>query len=177
MNAMKLENLDLKLEDDVVFMKVSGEVSKEEMAQGLDWFETITSANDNINICVDMAKDDFDGLGELRSEFVRVGQVLRNVPDADKCALVTDSQFLRSSAKVESAVIPGLEIRSFGTDEADPAEKWLKGESLIATPPEKSEPPVVDAHNAAKAEDAEAAQTAETPAKSAWDNFTAIDLV
>ena len=161
MNAMNLENLDLKLEDNVVFMTVSGEVSKDEMTQGLDWFETITEANDNINIRVDMAKDDFDGLGELRQEFVRVGHVLRAVPDADKCAIVTDSQFLRNSAKIEGSVIPGLEVRAFGADETEPAEKWLKGESLIETTP---------------LEVTEAKEEAKAASENPWDNFSVKDL-
>ncbi len=172
MNAMNLENLDLKLEDNVVFMKVSGEVSKEEMTQSLNWFETVANANDNINICVDMAKDDFDGLGELRQEFVRVGQVLRTVPDADKCAVVTDSQFLRNSAKVEGAVIPGLEIRTFAADESSPAETWLKGESLIETSPAEKEMVSQVSAEAAKTETA-----TETVEDNPWDNFAAIDLV
>jgi hypothetical protein len=174
MNAMKLENLELKLEDNVVFMKISGEVSKEEMTESLNWFETAAGANDNLNICVDMAKDDFDGLGELRKEFVRVGHVLRTVPDADKCAVVTDSQFLRNSAKVEGAVIPGLEIRAFAADQSTPAETWLKGESLVETAPAKKE---IISGTPAEPVKAETEKSAETAEDNPWDNFAAIDLV
>jgi len=172
MNAMKLENLDLKLEDNVVFMKVSGEVSKEEMAQSLNWFETVANANDNINICVGMAKDDFDGLGELRKEFVRVGHVLRTVPDADKCAVVTDSQFLRNSAKIEGAVIPGLEIRTFASEESGPAETWLKGESLMQVAPAGKE--IV---SEAPTEGGKTETVPETDGDNPWETFAAIDLV
>ncbi len=163
MHAMRSNNLDLTFEDNVAYMTVSGEVSKEAMAEGLDWLETLTGVNDNFNIYVDMAQDDFDGLGEIRQEFVRVGHMLRAVPDTDKCAVVTDSQFLRNSAKIEGAVIPGLEIRVFDRDETKPAEKWLKDESLIEATP--------------KAVQSEAVKPeAETQSDNPWDNFSVKDL-
>jgi hypothetical protein len=46
----------------------------------------------------------------------------------DKCAVVTDSNWLRKAALVEGALVPGLEINSFEMKDMAAAEAWLEGE-------------------------------------------------
>lgn len=132
MTELNLENLDLKFEDGIAFMKVSGPVTKDVMDEGLGWFAELTEAQDGYNLCVDMAQSDFDGLGEIREEFKRVGDVLRAVQTMAKCALLSDSMFLRNSAKVEGAVIPGLEIEAYAIEDIASAMSWLKDENTAA---------------------------------------------
>ena len=46
----------------------------------------------------------------------------------DKCAVVTDSNWLRNAARVEGALVPGLEINSFEMKDMAAAEAWLERE-------------------------------------------------
>lgn len=182
MTALNSDNLNLKYEDGIAYMTVSGQVSKEEMAEGLGWFSEVLDSNDNFNMCVDMAQGDFDGLGEVRQGFTRVADVLRAVPSVDKCAVLTDSMFLRNSAKVEGAVIPGLEIEAYKIEEIAPAVSWLKDED---TPEalQESRPGVADIVTDSATEsvtEVEAAplktqplvnELVETPSDNPWDNL------
>jgi len=142
MTPLKTENLELTLEDNIVHMSVSGPIAKESMDAGLEWIGTVQEshfvsdedseeANDNFSLRVDMPESEFSGLSQMSQQFKRVGTVLRHSTMADKCAVLTDSSFVRNSARIEGSVIPGLEVRSFDLDETKPADRWLKGQSLI----------------------------------------------
>ena len=141
MTPLKTETLDLTFNDSIAHITVSGAVARETLEAGLNWMDEVVEANDNFAVRVDMAKDDFADLGEISGEFKNVGRLLRHAVEAEKCAVLTDSLFLRNSAKVEGAVIPGLEINTFAPEAAEVAEAWLKDEPLIeeAPAPETSE--------------------------------------
>ena len=135
MTPLKTENLDLTFDDNVAHITVSGAMAKDSLDAGLAWMDELVEANDNFSIRVDMASRDFDGLGEISGEFKHVGRILRHASleenlGADKCAVLTDSLFLRNSAKVEGAVIPGLDVNTFALDADDVAEKWLRDQPL-----------------------------------------------
>ncbi len=140
MTPLSTENLELKLEDKIVHMSITGNIKPESMTQGLDWIHELDAEDDDFNLRIDMAQGEFDDLAAISAEFKRVATVLRHSKSAKKCALMTDSMFLRNSAKVEGAVIPGLEVRTFDLDEETPAERWLKGEALIQEGDEGYEP-------------------------------------
>ena len=140
MTPLSTENLELKLEDKIVHMSITGNIKPESMTQGLDWIHELDAEDDDFNLRIDMAQSEFDDLAAISAEFKRVATVLRHSKSAKKCALMTDSMFLRNSAKVEGAVIPGLEVRTFDLDEATPAERWLKGEPLVQEGDEGYEP-------------------------------------
>ncbi len=138
MTPLKTENLDLDFNDNIVQMRVSGPIADDSLTAGLDWidsfqenFESDPESHDNYALRVDMPKDEFEDLGEINRQFQKVGRVLRHAKSADKCALLTDSMFIRNTAKVESAVIPGLEIRTFALDETKIAERWLSDKPLM----------------------------------------------
>lgn len=119
------DNLALKFENGVAFMDVNGRVGEDELKQGLSWFQERAEANDNYNICIDLRAEEFSDLSAVSREFKNVASMLRHATTAQKCAIISDSAFVRNSAKVEGAVIPGLEIEAFDVTERDPAVAWL----------------------------------------------------
>lgn len=177
MNALKTENLELTLDDQIVQMSVNGPMSSETVQSTFDWIETVQSeaaTNDNLQICVEMQADNFSDLAEASQQFRRVGEVLRRAHDIDRCALITDSTWLRNSAKVEGAVIPGMELMAFKPENAESAEKWLKDEPLIEAEPETV---IVTSQSPQKAVAAPpSAPAPESKSGSAWDGFTVANL-
>lgn len=119
------DNLALKFENGVAFMDVNGRVGEAELKEGLSWFDERTEANDNYNICIDLRAEEFKDLSAVSREFKNVAYMLRHAKAAQKCAIISDSAFVRNSAKVEGAVIPGLEIEAFDVTDRDPAVAWL----------------------------------------------------
>lgn len=173
MNALKTENLELTLDDNVVQMSVNGPMTSETVQSSFEWIENVQSqhaTNDNLQICVEMQADNFSDLAEASQQFRRVGDVLRRAHDIDRCALITDSTWIRNSAKIEGAVIPGLELMAFAPENAETAEKWLRDEPLIETEPETA---VITPQSPQKAADIPpSAPAPENKAGSAWDGFT-----
>jgi hypothetical protein len=173
MNTLKTENLELTLDDQVVQMSVNGPMTSETVQSSFDWIETVQSeaaTNDNLQICVEMQSDSFSDLAEASQQFRRVGEVLRRAHDIERCALITDSSWIRNSAKVEGAVIPGLEIMAFAPEHAKTAEKWLRDEPLIEA---EAETAIVTPQSLQKAaEIPPSAPAPECSSGNAWDGFT-----
>jgi len=167
MKALKTENLELKLDENVVQMSVTGAIASESLQSSFDWIETVQSANDNIQLCVEMQADSFSDLAEASQQFRRVGDVLRRAHDIERCAVITDSSWLRNSARVEGAVIPGMNIMAFSPDEADSAGKWLRDEPLLEPEPETA---IVTPQSPQKA--TEVPPSAPVASDNPWDNFS-----
>lgn len=136
LNPIKTDALSLRFEDGIAFMKLSGKVGTDDLGEALEWLTEANDAHDSYNMCVDVAKMDFSDLGEISSEFKRLAAMWRTAKALEKCAVVTDSKYLQSAAKIEGAVIPGLEIESFEMEELAPAMTWL------GAGPEPSKPAV-----------------------------------
>ena len=164
MHPLRTENLELTLDDNVVQLSVNGPITSETLQSSYDWIETAQSANDNLQLCIEMQADNFSDLAEASQQFRNVGTVLRRAHEIDRCAVITDSSWLRNSAKVEGAVIPGLNIMAFAPDESETAGKWLRDEPLIEDTPVETK--------------TEEAPVAEEKAESdnPWDTFSVKDV-
>lgn len=128
LNPLKTDALSLRFQDGIAFMKLSGKVGKDDLGEALEWLSEANDAHEAYNMCVDVAKMDFASLGEISEEFKRLAAMWRTAKALDKCAVVTDSKYLQSAAKIEGAVIPGLEIESFEIEDLAPAMDWLGAE-------------------------------------------------
>ena len=64
-------------------------------------------------------------LGALAVELGMLPKLFSLLGKYDKCAVVSDSDWIRKATEIEGALIPGLEIRSFTPDEEEAAEVWL----------------------------------------------------
>ncbi len=73
---------------------------------------------------------EWPSLGALGVELRHWPQLMAMLHQIDRAALVSHNQIFRNAAAVESALIPGYEIRSFN-DEAS-AKDWLKESQATA---------------------------------------------
>lgn len=165
MQALKTDNLELSLDDTVVQMSVTGAITPETLQSSFEWIESAQtaakSANDNLQLSIEMPSENFTDLAEASAQFRHVGQMLRRAHEVERCAVITDSDWLRNSAKVEGAVIPGLKIMAFAPEERESAGRWLRDEPLLAPDPET---PVTDEI------------TSEADPDNPWDNFSVKDV-
>lgn len=175
MNALKTENLELSLDDQIVQMSVNGPMTSETVQSTFEWIENVqseTATNDNLQICVEMQADNFSDLAEASQQFRNVGQVLRRAHEIERCAVITDSTWIRNSAKVEGAVIPGLELMAFSLEETDTAEKWLRDEPLTEDVT-AAETAIITPQSPQKATEVPPSPPVQKEAyNNAWDNFT-----
>ncbi|MDF1728110.1 MAG: STAS/SEC14 domain-containing protein [Sulfitobacter sp.] len=62
----------------------------------------------------------------LAVEMTRLPALFGLLGKYDRCAVLSDTAWLRRAAEMEGAVIPGLEIKSFDLGQQDAAEAWLE---------------------------------------------------
>lgn len=141
---IETENISLKFEDGIAHLSLSGRPTNDTMKDASDWLKEASARHDEFNMCVDVAKMDFPDLGAVNDGFKKLADLWRVAPSAEKCAVLTDSQFLKSKAKIEGSVIPGLDIDSFDLEELGTAMDWLGAEAQAVTPAARPAPETVD---------------------------------
>jgi len=64
-------------------------------------------------------------LAALGVKFGHLPQLFKMLGRFDRCAVLSDEDWLRTISEIEGALIPGLEIKGFEMDEGAEAEAWL----------------------------------------------------
>jgi hypothetical protein len=126
MDDLNTGNLTATFEDTIARMTVTGPVSEDDTKAALEWFNQLGEAEDEYQLYLEMAKMNFPDLGSVRKSFLALAHIMRGLEDCGRCAVVTDSPFLRSSAKIEGTALPQMEVDSFGIVELAEAESWLE---------------------------------------------------
>lgn len=115
-----------KPEPNRVDLEISGRIDSDEMARGLD--ELLEKAQD-VNAGLMLYRINslaFPDLGAIAVEMARLPKLLGLLGRFDRCAVLSDAAWIRTTAEVEGALFPGLDIKAFDLAEDDAAEAWLK---------------------------------------------------
>lgn len=109
-----------------VDIDLSGALDANMMAEGLD--DLIAKSQDVSQGRMLYTITDFEmpTLGSLGVEFTRLPKLFGLLARFDKCAVLSDTGWLRKAAEIEGALIPGLDIKAFDLDDRAAAEAWLE---------------------------------------------------
>jgi len=58
-------------------------------------------------------------------ELSRLPKLFGLIRNFDRVAVLADKNWVKTASEIEGALIPGLEIKAFGSDEEEEAEAWL----------------------------------------------------
>jgi hypothetical protein len=108
-----------------VDIELSGTLDADTMRAGLD--DLIAQSEDVSGGSMLYTVTDFSlpTLGALGVELQRLPKLFALLGKFDRCAVLSDTAWLRTAAEIEGAVIPGIAIKSFELHEAAAAEAWL----------------------------------------------------
>lgn len=109
-----------------VDIELSGKISAEEMANGLDDLLELSQDVNKGTMLYTITSFAFPDLGAIVVEMARLPKLLGLLGRFDRCAVLSDAAWLRSAAEIEGALIPGFDIKAFDLEERDDAEAWLK---------------------------------------------------
>ena len=126
MDNFNTESLNATYEAPIARLTVTGPVQQEEAKAALEWFQQLGEAEEEYQLYLEMLKMHFPDLGSARKSFMTLATMMRGLEDCGRCAVVTDSPFLRSSAKIEGTALPQMEVDSFGIVDLAEAETWLE---------------------------------------------------
>jgi hypothetical protein len=114
---------------DVIAIKVTGKLMRDELETVADRVEAMLAANDKTHVFVEIA--DYSGF-ELAAISDYLPHALRMLGQLDRfgrVAIVSDQRWIRWAAKVESALLPGISYETFMPDQRDQALAWVEGRS------------------------------------------------
>ncbi|SDY27768.1 SpoIIAA-like [Jannaschia faecimaris] len=114
-----------KRSDDRVDIDLAGALDADMMRTGLD---DLIAASEDVRhgkMCYTITDFAFPSVGALGVEMGRLPKLFGLLSKFDRCAVLSDADWLRKAAEIEGAFIPGLEIKSFKLDEGKEAEAWL----------------------------------------------------
>ncbi len=107
-------------------IELDGVLDADAMREGLD---ALIAGSEGITGGVMMYNIDEIALPTLEAigvELRRLPQLFAMIGKFRKCAVVTDTSWVRTAAEIEGKLIPGLVIKSYTRAERDEAEDWLK---------------------------------------------------
>jgi hypothetical protein len=110
---------------DRVDITVSGAVDAAAMRTGIDELIRLSEGVRNGRMLYRITDFSMPTLGAWAVELGRLPKLFALVSRFDRCAVVSDTAWLRRAAEIEGALIPGLEIKSFDLPDAAAAEAWL----------------------------------------------------
>lgn len=110
---------------DRVDIELSGKLDAETMRIALD--ELIEASEDvrNGRMLYRIKDISMPTFGAIGVEMARIPKLFGLLGKFDKCAVLSDADWLRRAAEFEGALFPGIDIKSFDLDESDAAEAWL----------------------------------------------------
>src|SRR6056297_2182436 len=115
-----------KPEANRIDIELSGRVSSEEMAQGLD---DLLEKSQDVNAGVMLYRISsfaFPDLAAIAVEMARLPQLFGLLGRFDCCAVLLDAAWIRTTAEVEGALFPGIDIKGYDLGDEQTAEAWLK---------------------------------------------------
>lgn len=110
-------------------MTVMGAFQHADAAEAVAFARRQLEAGEGGNLLVDvtsLAEFSFPAVSE---QLMHIPTLLRYVYSLDRIAIISDEDWLRSAARLEGALLPGVEYQVYDDDEADAALAWVLEES------------------------------------------------
>jgi hypothetical protein len=117
-----------KVDTNRVDLTLSGSIDADEMRKGLDEILALSEGVQNGQMLYRITDFAFPSLEAIGVEFARLPKLFSLLGRFDRCAVVTDTDWLRTAAEFEGMLFPGITIKGFALDEAEKAEAWLEQE-------------------------------------------------
>lgn len=108
-------------------IELSGVLNADAMREGLDKLIEASADITDGKMLYRIPDFEMPTMGALAVEFQQMPKLFGLIGKFDKCAVLSDSSWIRTAAEIEGAVIPSLDIRSFPLAAEKAAEDWLEG--------------------------------------------------
>ncbi|MDC8753643.1 STAS/SEC14 domain-containing protein [Erythrobacter sp. sf7] len=110
-------------------MAVYGEITPDDTAKFVAFAKAQNEAGEGGNILIDMVSMAGFSWAAVAEELAHVPALMQWLYRLDRIALVADEGWIRSMARLESALLPGVVYAVYDADEAEAARAWVLEES------------------------------------------------
>jgi hypothetical protein len=112
---------------DRVDIALSGALNADTMRLALDQLIQASESVTHGKMLYKISDFEMPTLGAMAVELYRMPKLISLIGKFDKCAVLSDTSWIRTAAEIEGAVFRSLEIKSFRLADAKIAEAWLDG--------------------------------------------------
>lgn len=102
-----------------------GAIDAETMRKGLEDLIAKSEGVSKGRMLYKISEFALPSLGALGVEMGYMPKLFGLLGKFEKCAVLSDTNWIRTAAEVEGAIFPGIVIKGFGLDEVEAAEAWL----------------------------------------------------
>lgn len=114
-----------KTAPDMVQIEISGKLSADQMAQGLDALLPITKDMEDGKMLALYHDIEMPEMGAIFEEMKRLPQLFGVIGKVKKVAVLSDQKWIRDMAQLEGMVMPGTTIRGFEISDTTGANAFL----------------------------------------------------
>ncbi|UOA26418.1 hypothetical protein DSM107133_01118 [Pseudosulfitobacter sp. DSM 107133] len=107
---------------------LSGPLDSEMMGDALDRMIAASQGVSHGKMLFAIQNFEMPTMGAWGAELIRLPRLMAAILRFDRCAVLSDVAWLRTTAEIEGKVIPSLDIKSFELAQGDAAERWLAGD-------------------------------------------------
>ena len=120
-----------ELTPNVQQIKISGKVQSADMPQVIDLAEMIGKGGKKDSLVFDIENVEGFDWSVLGEEMSHLSTMMRMLTRLDRIAVIADQSWLRTAARLESALLPGVTYEVFSRDKAEQARAWAKGKDFV----------------------------------------------
>lgn len=107
-------------------IELSGALDADAMRSALDHLIDQSEGISHGKMLYRISDFEMPTLGAMAVELYRMPRLFSLISKFDKCAVLSDAEWIRTAAEIEGAVLPSLEIKSFAFADIKAAESWLE---------------------------------------------------
>lgn len=114
-----------KVSDARVDIEIHGKIDSDDMREGLDELIRVSQDMENGQMLYRITDFQFPTFGALGVELSHFPALFKLIGKFDRVAVLADQWWIQKASALEGALIPGMEIKTFASNDADSAEAWL----------------------------------------------------
>lgn len=118
-----------RIGDKRIDVDFSGKLDSSEMRFALDELMRKSEGISHGQMLYRIGDFDIPTLGAMGVELARIPQLFRFIRRFDRCAVVSNKDWLRRASEIEGALFPGLAIKAFDENQNTEAHNWLESQN------------------------------------------------
>ena len=111
--------------DDVIALKISGSIKGQELDTIMDRLDTVMAGHDKVHVFVETHGIAGLELSSLPHYFSRAMPLFTKLNRFGRVAVVADQAWIRVGTRIESAILPFIDYRTYEPNERDEALTWV----------------------------------------------------
>lgn len=118
--------------DDIIALKLADKIGGADLDAIMDRLDTAMARHETVHVFLETHSIDGIELSGLGSYVVRALPLFGKLGRFGRVAVVADQAWIRAGTRIESALLPGINYRTFTPEQRDEAFDWVTGTTVDA---------------------------------------------